>query len=58
MSFCWHRWEKWGEPQEAILKGDYYGTKKFVIVQQRRCEKCGIIQLSQINRLDKLLKKN
>lgn len=51
-TWCWpfrHLWSKWwdtdhGERQMINLKGEYVTIGNFVM-QERRCERCGAVQL-------------
>lgn len=49
---CWHKWNKWEEPTERIIKIDTFAasglghkeTNTIGLVQKRTCNKCNIIE--------------
>ena len=42
--FCWHKWEKWSYPANAVIAEDIDCIGYFVVAQYRVCEKCGKTQ--------------
>ena len=54
-NICWHRWGKWTQPSETILCVDSdYGMGFFAVIQERTCEKCGIVKIRRLPKLRRL----
>jgi hypothetical protein len=53
--FCWHRWGKYSAPSETIMcDGTDYGMGYFAVIQERTCEKCGMVQTHRLPGLRRL----
>ena len=53
--WCWHKWGKWSEPSETIMSdGSSYGMGFFAVIQERRCEKCGLYQVHRLPKIRRL----
>lgn len=55
MTWCWHRWPKWSEPQEEPLFERFVDDPKqetrvvgIVAYQRRRCDKCNAIEIRKV----------
>lgn len=46
-NFCWHKWGKWGAPENATITYMFHRTET-VTVQRRECERCGKIQTREV----------
>jgi hypothetical protein len=52
MAFCLHTWAKWTDREQGVLMERAISDPKsenrmkgIVIIQERRCTKCGMLQL-------------
>lgn len=53
--WCWHKFGKWGQPSETIMAdGSDYGLGFLAVIQERTCEKCGLIQTHRLPKLRRL----
>jgi len=52
--YCWHRFGKWSKPSEAIMADSAFGMGWLAVIQERTCEKCGLLQTRPVPRLRRL----
>lgn len=50
MNFCWHKWDRWQEPEPGVRTVYLYASiERFsIFVQQRVCKKCGKVDLRRV----------
>lgn len=52
--FCCHKWGKWSKPSETIMADSDLGLGWLAVIQERTCEKCGIVQTHRLPKLRRL----
>lgn len=50
INFCWHKWGKWEKFEKKRTKIASMGESlyDFIMIQERRCEKCGKYQVKEM----------
>lgn len=52
--FCWHRWGMWSKPSETIMANGNFDLGWFAVIQERTCEKCGLVATHRLPKLRRL----
>lgn len=51
---CCHTWGKWSKPSETVMAGSEFGMGWLAVIQERECEKCGVVQTRTLPKLRRL----
>ena len=51
---CQHTWGKWSKPSETVMADSAHGMGWLAVIQERECERCGIVETRAVPRLRRL----
>lgn len=51
---CWHKWGKWSAASETICADGDHSIGYLAVVQERVCDKCGLIDTHRLPKLRRL----